>query len=261
MRFTRQQKQDFHRDGYLVVRGAVAPARIDAARAAINHDLGTNGMHPDELQKFSASSYCPAIRREAVLTDLFNRSPLFGLVESLMGGGNLLPASITQVALRFPRTADDQPRVAHGHLDGVGSGLNNVPKGTYVRNFSALAPLLLNDQPDPFRGNFTVWPGSHTACAEYFASADRADAIAAGRLEYDLPHPPVQITGRAGDACISHHNLWHGAAPNYGPDIRYAAIFRAQHKDAKTNGTEAMTDPWREWDGVRAAVDGPASTP
>ncbi|MEM1108077.1 MAG: hypothetical protein AAGH99_05220 [Planctomycetota bacterium] len=255
MPFTRQQQQDFHRDGYLVVRGAVAPAMVENARAAINHDLGTNGLPPEQLKHFAATSSCPALRESPVILNLFNRSPLWDYTESLMGPGNVLPTGIAQIALRYPRIDPDQPREPRGHLDGVGSGTNGVPKGTYLRNFTALVTLLLNDQPEPFRGNFTVWPGSHLACADYFNSADRADAIKAGRLEYDLPHPPVQITGRAGDICISHHNLWHGAAPNYCPDIRYAAIFRAQHKDVKKNDTEAMTDLWREWDGVRAAVE------
>ncbi|MEM9417790.1 MAG: phytanoyl-CoA dioxygenase family protein [Planctomycetota bacterium] len=254
MPLSRQQKQDFHRDGFLVLRGAIAPRMIERTRAAINHDIGSNGLPPDELRKFAATSSCPTIRDQPIITDLFNHSPIHELCESLMGQGNVLPAKIAQIALRYPRINEDQPREFRGHLDGVGSDTNGVPKGTYIRNFTALAVVLLNDLPEPFRGNFTVWPGSHQTCADYFSSADRAEAIKAGRLEYDLPHPPIQITGKAGDVCLTHHNLWHGAAPNYSPDIRYAAIFRAMHKDVKTNDTQAMTDLWREWDGVREAM-------
>ena len=67
----------------------------------------------------------------------------------------------------------------------------------------------------------------------------------------ELPHAPVQITGQAGDIVITHHQIVHSAAPNCSPNIRYAAIFRGRHKDAEANGTEAMTDIWREWPGIR----------
>jgi len=53
---------------------------------------------------------------------------------------------------------------------------------------------------------------------------------------------------------LSHHQLVHGAAPNYGPEIRYAAIFRLAHADAKENGPTVMSDIWREWPGMRDVV-------
>ena len=40
----------------------------------------------------------------------------------------------------------------------------------------------------------------------------------------------------------------------------HAAIFRGRHKDVEANGTEAMTDIWREWPGVREAVELPGDS-
>jgi len=76
--------------------------------------------------------------------------------------------------------------------------------------------------------------------------------LKAGSPRYELPRPPVQIDGKPGDVVITHHQLWHGAAPNYGPDVRYATIFRPAHADVEKNGTATMTDIWREFPGVRA---------
>ena len=59
MQLNTQQKRQIYDDGYLVVRGAVSRLMTDAARQAINHYLGANGLPPDELQKFAAQTYCP----------------------------------------------------------------------------------------------------------------------------------------------------------------------------------------------------------
>jgi Phytanoyl-CoA dioxygenase (PhyH) len=80
-------------------------------------------------------------------------------------------------------------------------------------------------------------------------------ALADGIDMMELPTGPVQITGQAGDAVITHHQIIHAAAPNCSPDIRYAAIFRGRHKDVEANGTEAMTDIWREWPGIREVIE------
>lgn len=243
----------FRDDGYTVLRGAVAPAVVAAARHAINHDLGERGLPTEELPTFRSLSYCPAVRDAAALTEVFDRSAVPGALEALLGGGNLRPVTQAQIALRFPapEPADAAEWRAQGHLDGVGSGLNGTPKGEFTRDFTCLAVVLLSDLPGPWNGNFTVWPGSHHTGETFFKEAT-PEVLRSGSPSYDLSGPPVQICGKAGDVCITHHQLWHGAAPNYGPDIRYAAIFRPAHVDAETNGTATMTDIWREFPGVRA---------
>jgi hypothetical protein len=72
-----------------------------------------------------------------------------------------------------------------------------------------------------------------------------------GMAKVDFPHPAVQVTGKAGDAVIAHHQMVHTGGPNASPDIRYAAITRLRHVDCEANGIEVYTDIWREWDGVR----------
>ena len=67
-----------------------------------------------------------------------------------------------------------------------------------------------------------------------------------GTTEFELFFPSVHATDASAEQ-IRH------AMPR--PNIRYAAIFRGRHKDAEANGTEAMTDIWREWPGIREAVE------
>lgn len=253
MQLNRQQLRQMHDDGYIVVRGAVPQVMVDEARRAINHDLGTAGMPTTEMQRMGATSYCDALRNAPVLTDVFNKTPLFPLCETFVGEGNLLPAGGVQIALRFPGETSD-PREPHGHIDGRGTGTNGMAKGTFARGFTALVVVLLSDLPEPYSGNFTVWPGTHRQFEQVFRDhGPESLAEAIDTMPIDVA--PVQITGKAGDAVICHHQIVHTACPNSSPNIRYAIIFRACHVDVKTNGVEAMTDIWREWPGVRAVVE------
>lgn len=252
MRLDADQLRQFHDDGYLVVRGAAPSLMTDAARRAINADLGREGLPPDRLAEYAARSYCPALREQSVITDLFNRTPLWDLVESLLGEGNVLAVKSGQIALRFPGHGRTRGEL-QGHLDGIGTGTNGIPQGEFRRNFTALVTVLLADVLEPWHGNFTVWPGSHRVAERFFRDASPQE-LRMGMPRLALDRDPVQFVGRAGDACISHHQLVHAAAPNRGPNIRYAAIFRVAHKDAQAIGVDAMTDIWREWDGVRPLV-------
>jgi hypothetical protein len=253
MELTRRQKQSFHDQGYLVIPGVAPRVMVDAALHAINHSLGQEGMNKEELPVLRSRSYCREIQKEPAITDLLNKTPLFPLVESLVGAGNLLPVSAGQIALRFPNPLYTDAGEPRGHLDGLGTGLNGLDPGSYSRSFSALAVILLSDLPEPDSGNFTVWPGTHRFFEEHFREHGHA-MLAEGMPKVPIPVAPHQITGRAGDAVIAHHQIVHTAAPNASPHIRYAAIFRLRHVDCEAIGKEAYTDIWREWPGVREAM-------
>lgn len=249
MELNSHQKRQMFEDGYTIVRGAVPLVMVEEARRAINHSLGSEGMPSEELAKMNATSYCPGMGARPVMTDLFNKTPLFPLCESLVGQGNLLPATGTQIALRFPRETSE-PVEPKGHIDGRGTGTNGIPKGEFRRGFTMLAVVLLSDLPEPYSGNFTVWPGSHRVFETIFREKGPA-ALAEGIDTVPLDVAPVQITGKPGDVVLCHHQIVHAACANSSPNIRYAAIFRGKHVDADKNGTDAMVDIWREWPGLR----------
>lgn len=254
MALTRSQKQFFHNEGYVVVKGVVPRMMIDRALHAINHSLGEEGMNKEDLPTLRAQSYCKELRNAPVLTQLFNGTPIIPLAESLMGSGNVLPVGGVQIALRFPRPLGEDAPPPRGHLDGLGSGLNGSAKGTYKRGFTALAVILLCELPNINSGNFTVWPKSHRTYQEYF-QAHGHQVLENGMPRVDLPDAPVQITGQAGDVVLTHHQIVHTAGPNTSPYVRYAAITRLRHKDCEKNGSDAYIDIWREWNGVREAIE------
>ncbi len=253
MRISPLQLRDFHEDGYIIIRGAVAPVAVREGLRAINHSLGHEGIAFDDLPKFRAKSYCPNVQGTPAITNLFNQSPLLPLLDSMLGEGNTQQVSRGQIALRFPAAELQKKRTFGGHLDGIGTGTNGIEVGKFSRGFTALVTVLMHELPEPFAGNFTVWPGSHLVAERFFQEAT-PEVLRQGMPELQLTREPVQITGKAGDAVITHHQLVHGAAPNFSHNIRYAVIFRACHREVKQINTDAMTDIWREWDGVRNAM-------
>jgi hypothetical protein len=250
---TQSQKAHFREQGYLTIPGAVPKVMIDRVLHAINHSLGEEGMNKDDLPTFRAQSYCKEIREHAAVVSLLNDSPVYAAAESLMGHGCVRQVTGGQIALRFPRPLGIDPPPPNGHLDGLGSGLNGSAKGTYRRGFTALAVILLNDLDTPNSGNFTVWPKSHTFFENHFKRVG-VKVLENGMPRLDLPEPPLQITGHAGDAVIVHHQIVHGAAPNTSPNIRYAAIFRLRHVKCEDFGNGAYTNIWHEWDGIHELV-------
>lgn len=246
MQFSQTQKLEIRDNGYTVVRGAVPGVMVREAVRAINHSLG-KGVPPDEVATYAAQSYCPDVKTTPVITDLFNATPLYSLMESVLGEGRFAPATGGQIALRFP-TMKDPPAAARPHLDGIHSPTNGVPEGK-LHNFTALVGVLLSDLPEGNAGNFTAWPGSHQKYAEYFREHG-TEGLTGGAPKIDLP-APHQITGRAGDAVVCHYQLGHGITANTSPNIRYAVFFRVRHHEHDSHSWEVLTDLWRDWPGVR----------
>ena len=253
MILTESQKIDFRENGYLKIPGAVPKVMVDRVLHAINHSLGEEGMNKEDLPTLRAQSYCREICEHEAVTDLLNASPVLTFAEQLIGAGKINKATGGQIALRFPRPLGEDPPPPRGHLDGLGSGLNGSAKGTYQRRFTALAVILLNQLDEPYCGNFTVWPKSHTFFEDHFKQ-NGVEVLENGMPRLELPEEPVQITGSPGDVVITHHQLVHTAAPNASPHVRYAAIFRLRHVDCEEFGNKAYTDIWHEWPGIRELV-------
>lgn len=247
MELSAEQKRAFAERGFLKLPGVVPPRMVGEARRAINAFLGQNGMDPNELTKYRAQTYCPGLGREPVITNLYNETPIKTVAESLIGAGKVKQVNAGQIALRFP-TMDAVPRDPTPHLDGMYSPTNGVKEGT-IGNFTALVGVFLSDLPEPFMGNFTVWPGTHKLYEQYFREHG-PQSLLDGMPKVPLPEPE-QFVGQAGDAALVHYQIGHGIAGNVSPNIRYGIFFRLFHVDHEQNHWDCMTDVWKEWDGMR----------
>ena len=255
MDLTKQQKREFYNRGYVKVAGAIPKVMIDGARQAINHSIGTQGPTGEDMGKNRAATFCRDLHNSPAMSDLYNRSPVLSLAESLLGEGNLQkPIKSVQVPPRFPNVMGEDPPEPRGHLDGMGSGTNGMPKGVYRRGFTVFGVIYLCDVPEPYSGNYTVWPGSHRFFEDYL-NREGLETLSNGTPRVDLPEKPDMITGQAGDLILAHHQVLHGPCVNASPNIRYAAIARLRHIDCEKNGNDGFTDIWREFPGVLEVME------
>jgi len=246
---TNAQKRQFVEEGYLQIPGAVPKMLIEAALRAVNHSIGEIGLGGEDMANSRSAFHCAELLQAPVILDLFNKSPVIELAEDLMGRGNVLPLTRAKPYPRFPLPLGAEPTAPRGHLDGIGNGSNGMAKGEYRRGFTAFAVIYLVDVPEPYSGNFTVWPKSHRAYADYFKQVGYE--IQANGMPYiDLPDGPLMITGKAGDLILAHHQIFHGPCANASPNVRQAVIARLQHKECAQIGYDAYIDIWREWAGV-----------
>lgn len=248
MELTREQKQEFCERGFVKLPGIVPVEKVHAARRAINASLGQNGIDPAQLNKFRAQTYCPELTKTPVITDLYNETPIKSLAESAIGVDKIRPIGYGQIALRFP-TPEGPAREPGAHLDGMYSPTNGVKEGT-IGNFTALVGVFLSDLPEPYAGNFTVWPGTHRIFEDYFRERG-PQSLLEGMPKVEMP-TPEQFLGKAGDAALVHYQLAHGIAGNTSPNVRTAIFFRLVHVEHDKYHWDCMTDIWAEWEGMRA---------
>jgi hypothetical protein len=249
MHLTPEQHCQLRDQGYIHLPNLIPPHLLYRALQAINASIG-KGMNVADMERFVSQSFCPELRSDPIITDLFNASPAMPIAEAAIGHGRLQPVTIGQVALRFPSdpSSTAPPLPPYAHVDGMYTPTNGVIEGT-IYNYTALAGILLSDLPDENAGNFTVWPGSHLKHAEYFRRHG-PQSLTAGMPAIDIG-PPRQITGHAGDLFLAHYLLGHAVAPNLSPHIRYACFFRLFALDHEQTRWESMCDPWLQWHAMR----------
>lgn len=254
MSITDAQKRQFVEEGYLKIPEVVPKSMIETVRRAVNHSIGYVGTGGEDLAKHRSGFFCAELLDAPFVIDMYNETPVMEIAEALMGEGNVLPVTRAKTYPRFPMPLGAKPSPPRGHIDGIGSGTNGTAKGDYKRGFTAFAVIYLADVPEPFSGNFTVWPQSHRFFADYFKSHGH-EVLAQGMPRPDLPKAPVMVTGNAGDFILAHHQVVHGACPNASPNVRLATISRLKHKDADKIGHDAYTEIWREWPGLHDVLE------
>lgn len=248
-RLTEPQREALREQGFVHLPQIVPPERRQAALKAIGASLGQNGIDPALLPKFRTQSYCPEVQATPAISALFHETPLAGIMESLLGAGQMQPVGSGQIALRFP--SNGLPGTPKPHLDGTYHPLNGVPEGE-LASFTALVAVFLTDVPVENAGNFTVWPGSHLLYEQYFRE-NGGQILVNGIADVGfVPLPaPRQIRAQAGDAVIAHHLLAHSVAPNVWWQTRHAVFFRVKHVRHDQQKWEVLSDLWREWPGTR----------
>jgi hypothetical protein len=246
MKLTFEQKKQLLEEGYVKVPGVVPRIMVQDAMKAINHAIGQGipadrrGMRPyQELESHE------------VISDLINKTPAKALLDSLIGEGMYNAINYGQVELRFPEYIENPPKNQGAHLDG----LLHLKEGE-LHNFTALVGVILSDQTEPNRGNFTVYPGTHHAYEAYFREQGpevvfQEEAFQTLKRSPNVPLPePVQVLGEPGDLIITHYQLIHAGGVNSSDRIRYSSYFRIDHKERLNDWKTPLVDLWHHWQGM-----------
>ena len=193
------ERVQFDRDGYLLVRHALAHSELTAASAAVGRLRERNAAPVGRT--FNAFN---VVEEDDAFLDLMDHASVLGRLSGLLGTN--LQLLMSQAMVRPPT-----PQPALGwHHDG--------PKPYGFPSIDGRAPLLnakvgwfLTDLTQDNLGNLMVVPGSHTWGVLPKAGDLEHSAHETTELDVDMPGA-VQVHAAAGDAIIFHNGLWHAVA-------------------------------------------------
>jgi hypothetical protein len=217
---SRGQVEEFAARGFLVLPRVVPEDAVAAAARAIDQLIE---REPPGADVRGPVNYFPEAARAPELAALLTGSPAFGLAEALTGPGTLVAPWQVQVALNIPPFPH---RPGMHHIDGF--------------------------PPGPDAGNLWVWPGTHLTHAAYFREHGPDAFFAAGGYPPIRLSGPEQVTGEPGDLLLAHYLLGHNIGGNTSPAVRRAVYYRIKRTGHDPRWREFLTDPWLDYDEVRA---------
>jgi hypothetical protein len=221
---TPAEERRFRREGYLLLRSAVPPARAASLLAEVDrlvrdaNDLGTVLREPYYHEK--SYKLVRILRLSAAFDELIDHPAWFGKLVSLMGPYIQLMGSEI-----FVRGAS-QGTITGFHTD-LGAGLQQVLPTADNKFLQIKMQLFLTDLSRPDSSNFALIPRSHRrrvlVSNELCMVDDLNRQIAPDGM---LPPGALQILAKPGDVLMFPHSLWHAVAPNRSGRTRYSITLR-----------------------------------
>lgn len=264
---TDEQILFFAEYGYLHLRGVVPPHEvssavsvIDSALASGDHDV--NDANPTDV----VPSFRPNVAKHKAIIAPLADTPLFGMVEQLIGPGKAWQPQEGQVALRAPSDylrqrgvgLHDAPDRNKWHIDG-GAGKYAFT----ASSFALLVGVCLShgQEEDANNGQLLVWPGSHRVLHEGVRERvekglikDPHSIFADGPLGRPQIGDPVRVLMRPGDAVLAHQRLGHHGGPNVGKHVRkniYLRVMNQKHDKFLSSGELLNGSVFTEFHGVQ----------
>lgn len=207
---TGQQRADFERDGYLLVRGALSAAEVDRYAGALA-EVYEEEARAGRLGPGGAMHVLSGVPRDERLLDLLDHPAIFPLVWGVLGWDIYMYHSHLNV--HPPLRAESVP-VWRWHQDG---GRQNLQIESAPRPLmSVRVAYWLSDLSAPGRGNLMVIPGSHLR-----NTLPRPEHPERG---FDQPEGAVELLAEPGDAVFFDRRIWHARSDNRS-EITRRAVF------------------------------------
>ena len=246
---TLEDKSFFKENGYLIKRGVLSDAQVQAARDALWDGIEVDRNKPETWVQSGPRVPCPG--SHPAIRATVQESPVFSMMEEMVGVGQLNGGG-PGPHLVFPSGDDEWTGAKHGHLDGYYTPTNGVPEGTV--GYMTINVTIYVEHIEHRGGCFTVFPGTHRMAHEYFKTHSllSVQGGSSNRIWSDEEMPSaLEFEGAPGDVCFWHGQMVHTGSKNVNRNIRMALIGRFSRKDSNDIRFETPDDMWADWEGLR----------
>lgn len=225
-----EQREQFIRDGYVVVSGLIPDDIVAATRDGICREIGISvtdaatwpadpralGMDCVERTEPCRTAAMDDAATELV-GDLLLRGQCISSVLDRQGRPPYVKGFIPVLA--FPRPGEKR-FAAESHNSGYHvDGIHFV--SLWPDKILLVALAYLTDT-EPYGGATVVLPGSHRQIFHYWAGRGELPAPE-NILGEGIPFaPPITVAGKAGDVIFMHHLMVHSGSPNHDDHVRVA---------------------------------------
>lgn len=215
--FTPQQREQFDRDGFLVIEDAIPPDDVRRYIDAIDRCCANDPKY--DPNKYYAPQNI--VERDPVFTELIDHERHLGFAYDFYG--ELLKLQLSQFMCR-PRGGWHN----YWHPDGPRA----LPFGVYCGDACMQLKFgyWLTDLPEPRMGNLVVRPGTHRQ--QYFKGYDT----------HEPADDELIVRVRAGTMTLLHCNVWHRVEANES-DVLRKNIFLAYSPAWVVNQDRWHNDP------------------
>ena len=265
MVLTDQQKQDFMRDGYIILREAIPRDLLIATRKLVNKAYKQNkwsvkgpwdvALHFDE--DVQSAPEIPALVSNTCLAEA---------LEDLLGKGNAKWGKKCQIAFRIK----DKKLIRQGvtltqpmdklkyHVDGGNGATRHNGTPFAILMGVCLSPGQMKDEN---RGQLNVWPGSHLQLHEIIKDRCKKGLIDGPNTLHcedgkniDVGDP-IRVRLRPGDVVIAHQRLGHSGGINLVDQIRKNLYYRVKSKKHNDMMDEIVHgSPFAEFEGLHEMI-------
>jgi ectoine hydroxylase-related dioxygenase (phytanoyl-CoA dioxygenase family) len=207
-RLSDEQLEDFERDGFVLVRAVLDPARRAALRAAAEREDAAYRSEPGVGPHHVLNRH-DLVACDRAFLELIDHPLALDVAWRTLGWNVQLHH--TQLVVTPPAPTGAHPGGYGWHRDN--NRMNRELAVDEQPRISVKIAWFLSDVPEPGMGNLCVDPGSHRARRSELPDPDA------------VPDGAVEVTAQAGDALVFDRRIWHAASTNVSDRTRIVLFY------------------------------------